>query len=70
MKYNNITDVSTTNLMRMLDMERFQDRDSQKMIQDELKFRNNGMSFNDMVNTFKGGKVDEKIYRHIRIQGD
>ena len=54
MKYNNITDVSTTNLMRMLDMERFQDRDSQKMIQDELKFRNNGMSFNDMVNTFKG----------------
>ena len=55
MKYNNITDVSTTNLMRMLDMERFQDRDSQKMIQDELKFRNNGMSFNDMVNTFKGG---------------
>jgi len=54
MKYNNITDVSTTNLMRMLDMKRFQDRDSQKMIQDELKFRNNGMSFDDMVNTFKG----------------
>lgn len=56
MKYNNITDVSTTNLMRMLGMARFQDRDSQKMIQDELKFRNNGMSFNDMINTFKGGK--------------
>lgn len=55
MKYNNITDVSTTNLMRMLDMERFQDRDSQKMIQDELKFRNHGMSFDDMTNTFKKG---------------
>ena len=54
MKYNNITDVSTTNLMRMLKMERFQDRDSQKMIQDELKFRNSGMSFDDMTNTFKG----------------
>jgi len=54
MKYNNITDVSTTNLMRMLDMKRFQDRDSQKMIQDELKFTNNGLSFDDMVNTFKG----------------
>ena len=54
MKYNNITDVSTTNSMRMLDMERFQDRDSQKMIQDELKFRNSGMSFDDMTNTFKG----------------
>jgi hypothetical protein len=54
MKYNNITDVSTTNLMRMLKMNRFQDRDSQKMIQDELKFRNSGMSFDDMTNTFKG----------------
>ena len=54
MKYNNITDVSTTNLMRMLKMDRFQDRDSQKMIQDELKFRNHGMSFDDMTNTFKG----------------
>jgi hypothetical protein len=54
MKYNNITDVSTTNLMRMLKMDRFQDRDSQKMIQDELKFRNSGMSFDDMTNTFKG----------------
>ena len=54
MKYNNITDVSTTNLMRMLKMNRFQDRDNQKMIQDELKFRNSGMSFDDMTNTFKG----------------
>ena len=54
MKHNNITDVSTTNLMRMLKMDRFQDRDSQKMIQDELKFRNSGMSFDDMTNTFKG----------------
>ena len=57
MKYNNITDVSTTNLIKMLDMERFQDRDSQKMIQDELKFRNSGMSFDDMINTFFKGRV-------------
>ena len=57
MKYNNITDVSTTNLIKMLGMDRFQDRDSQKMIQDELKFRNSGMSFDDMINTFFKGRV-------------
>ena len=57
MKYNNITDVSTTNLIKMLGMDRFQDRDSQKMIQDELKFRNSGMSFDDMINTFLKGRV-------------
>ena len=64
MKYNNITDVSTTNLIKMLGMDRFQDRDSQKMIQDELKFRNSGMSFDDMINTFFKGRVSrwqEKI---------
>ena len=58
MKYNNITDVSTTNLIKMLGMDRFQDRDSQKMIQDELKFRNSGMSFDDMINTFFKGRVN------------
>ncbi len=57
MKYNNITDVSTTNLIKMLGMDRFQDRDSQKMIQDELKFRNSGMSFDDVINTFFKGRV-------------
>ena len=57
MKYNNITDVSTTNLIKMLGMDRFQDRDSQKMIQDELKFRDSGMSFDDMINTFFKGRV-------------
>lgn len=57
MANNNITDISITNLMKMLDMERFQDKDSQKMIQDELNFRNYGMSFDDMTNTFKEGKV-------------
>tara|TARA_R110002012_G_C11608828_1_gene607967 strand:- start:1252 stop:1422 length:171 start_codon:yes stop_codon:yes gene_type:complete len=55
MTNNNITDISITNLMKMLDMERFQDKDSQKMIQDELNFRNYGMSFDDMTNTFKEG---------------
>ena len=57
-KYNNIEDISTSNLYRMLEMDRFQDDDSQKMIKDELKFRESiiGLSFDDMVsvNVFKG----------------
>ena len=54
--YNNIQDVSTPNLYRMLEMERFQDSASQTMIKSELSFRQNGLSFNEMVNVFKGSK--------------
>jgi len=54
--YNNIQDVSTSNLFRMLEMERFQDSASQTMIKSELSFRQNGLSFNEMVNVFKGSK--------------
>lgn len=54
--YNNIQDVSTSNLYRMLEMERFQDDASQKMIKSELSFRQNGLSFDEMVNVFKGSK--------------
>tara|TARA_B100000459_G_C8509581_1_gene171164 strand:- start:392 stop:562 length:171 start_codon:yes stop_codon:yes gene_type:complete len=53
-KYNNIQDISTSNLYRMLEMDRFQDGDSQKMIKDELKFRDIGLSFDDMKSVFKG----------------
>ena len=55
-KYNNIEDISTSNLYRMLEMDRFKDDKSQKMIKDELKFRETGMSFDEMINVFKGGK--------------
>jgi len=37
--YTNIMDVSTTNLLKMLDMDRFKDNAHQKMIKDELKCR-------------------------------
>ena len=37
-KYNNIQDVSTTNLYKMLSLKNFQDEASQKMIKDEIKF--------------------------------
>ena len=56
MKYNNIEDISTTNLWKMLDMDRYQDNDSQKMIKDELKFRQSELFFENMLNIFKEGK--------------
>lgn len=61
--YTNITDVSTTNLLKMLDMDRFKDNVHQKMIQDELKFRNyksdwnkqdEQVAFQSMVDAFRG----------------
>jgi hypothetical protein len=54
--YTNITDVSTTNLLKMLEMDRFKDNAHQKMIQDELKFRNYNLDWNkqDEQSTFQG----------------
>jgi|TARA_Y100000114_G_C11545094_1_gene224469 hypothetical protein len=57
--YNNIEDISTDNLLKMLQMPNYQSDDYQKMIKDELKFRNNeneGLSFNRMIDVFKGDK--------------
>jgi len=54
--YNNIQDVSTSNLYKMLEMERFQDEAKQQMIKNELSFRKNGLSFDEMTKLFKGGK--------------
>ena len=61
--YTNITAVSTTNLLKMLDMDRFKDNAHQKMIQDELKFRNYNLDWNKqneqvafqgMIDAFRG----------------
>ena len=61
--YTNIMDVSTTNLLKMLDMDRFKDNAHQKMIQDELKFRNYNLDWNKqdeqvafqgMIDAFRG----------------
>lgn len=54
--YNNIEDVSTDNLLKMLQMPKYQSNDYQKMIKDELKFRDEGLSFDEMIDIFKGGK--------------
>jgi len=53
MKYNNIQDVSTTNLYKMLSLKQFQDEASQKMIKDEIKFRNEPVTQEQMINIFK-----------------
>ena len=55
-KYNNIQDVSTSSLYRMLEMDGFQDSASQTMIKEEIEFRENGMSFDEMTNVFKGSQ--------------
>ena len=56
-KYNNIQDVSTTNLYKMLSLKNFQDDESQKMIKDEIKFRDEPVTQQQMVNIFKMGIV-------------
>ncbi len=55
--YNNIEDISTDNLYRMLNMDRYSDKDSQTMIKAELSFRRFNISFDDMTNVFKNGEV-------------
>lgn len=52
--YNNIQDVSTSNLYRMLEMDRFQDSASQTMIKAEIAFRNSKLDWhqNDNINAF------------------
>ena len=55
--YNNIQDVSLKNLYKMLTLKQFQDKDHQKMIKDEIKFRNNPITMDNLTNLFKGGIV-------------
>ena len=57
MKYNNIQDVSTSNLYKMLSLKQFQDDQSQKMIKDEIKFRNEPITMNQLTSIFKMGIV-------------
>jgi len=56
-KYNNIQDVSTTHLYKMLSLKNFQDKDNQKMIKDEIKFRDEPVTQQQMVNILKMGIV-------------
>jgi hypothetical protein len=53
----NIQGIKTNDLYKMLPLKQFQDADSQKMIKDEIKFRNEGVTMNQMTNIFKMGIV-------------
>ncbi len=57
MKYNNIQNVTTDNLYKMLSLKEFQDDDSQKMIKDEIKFRNEGVTMPQLTSILKMGIV-------------
>ena len=54
--YNNIEDISTDNLLKMLQMPKYKSDDYQKMIKDELIFRHEGLSFIRVLEIFKGCK--------------
>ena len=66
-KYNNIRDVATTNLYKMLSLKNFQDEASQKMIKDEIKFRDEGVTMQQMINIFRGnnGQIRKLCKRTI-----
>tara|TARA_Y100001937_G_C7108804_1_gene326446 strand:+ start:288 stop:473 length:186 start_codon:yes stop_codon:yes gene_type:complete len=57
MKYNNIQNVTTDNLYKMLSLKEFQDDESQKMIKDEIKFRNEGVTIPQLTSILKMGIV-------------
>ena len=66
--YNNIQDLATGNLYKMLDDARYQDKDSQTMIKSELNFRNvndlkawqNGSLVNtDAINKLTSKQLDQ-----------
>ena len=57
-----IQNVETKKLKQMLRMKNFQDKDSQKMIKDEIKFRKKDMSLEDMTKIFQG-KTTKKFRR-------
>ena len=53
----NIQNIKTDDLYKMIPLKQFQDAASQKMIKDEIKFRNEGVTMNQMTSIFKMGIV-------------
>ena len=56
----NIQDIKTNDLYKMLPLKQFQDADSQKMIKDEIKFRNEGVTMDQMTSILKMGIVQNR----------
>ena len=62
--YNNIQDVATGNLYKMLDDARYQDKDSQTMIKSELNFRN----VNDLKAWQDGSLINDDAINRLSLQ--
>lgn len=62
--YNNIQDVATGNLYKMLDDARYQDKDSQTMIKSELNFRN----VNDLKAWQDGSLINDDAIKRLSLQ--
>ena len=56
-----IQQVPNKKLKQMLKMKDYQDQDSQKMIKDEIRFRQTGMTLDDLTNVFRKG-TDKNVF--------
>ena len=63
-KYNNISDVSTNNLYKMLDDVKYQDADNQAMIKSEISFR----QCNDLKAWQDGSLVNDKALKRLSLK--
>jgi hypothetical protein len=63
-KYNNISDVSTNNLYKMLDDVKYQDADNQAMIKSEISFR----QCNDLKAWQDGTLVNDKALKKLSLR--
>ena len=58
--YNNIEDIATLNLEKMLKMDKYSSVEYQKVIKDELKFREINLSVDELKNLFEHGVLRNK----------
>lgn len=58
--YNNIEDIATWNLEKMLKMDKYSSVEYQKVIKDELKFREINLSVDELKNLFEHGVLRNK----------
>ena len=62
--YNNIQELATGNLYKMLNDDRYQDKDSQIMIKSELNFRN----VNDLKAWQDGTLINDDAINRLSLQ--
>ena len=58
--YNNIEDIATWNLEKMIKMDKYSYVEYQKVIKDELKFREINLSVDELKNLFEHGVLRNK----------